>query len=98
MGIPSISTNLSGFGCFMQEHVADTRSYGIYIIDRRYKNPDESVNDLAQVSHHTAAWDLQHSRPFMPKMKLVLFPAYRLSLIFIPIAKVNLRILEIILS
>ncbi|CAN0242598.1 unnamed protein product [Lampetra planeri] len=36
MGIPSISTNLSGFGCFMGEHVADPMSYGIYILDRRY--------------------------------------------------------------
>lgn len=28
MGIPSISTNLSGFGCFMEEHIADPTSYG----------------------------------------------------------------------
>ena len=49
MGIPSISSNLSGFGCFMQEHIQDPRSYGIYINDRRFKNPDDSVNELAQV-------------------------------------------------
>lgn len=30
MGIPSISTNLSGFGCFMEEHIADPTSYGTY--------------------------------------------------------------------
>lgn len=28
MGIPSVTTNLSGFGCFMQEHVADPAAYG----------------------------------------------------------------------
>lgn len=28
MGIPSVTTNLSGFGCFMQEHVADPTAYG----------------------------------------------------------------------
>lgn len=28
MGIPSISTNLSGFGCFMEEHIADPSAYG----------------------------------------------------------------------
>lgn len=28
MGIPSVTTNLSGFGCFMQEHVADPEAYG----------------------------------------------------------------------
>ncbi|GAB6025988.1 hypothetical protein CHUAL_011954 [Chamberlinius hualienensis] len=48
MGIPSVSTNLSGFGCFMAEHVADPVSYGIYIIDRRHKSTEESVQQLAQ--------------------------------------------------
>lgn len=51
MGVPSVTTNLSGFGCFIQEHVADPISYGIYIVDRRYKNPEESVQQLAQVVH-----------------------------------------------
>uniref|UniRef100_A0A8C6KHN4 Glycogen [starch] synthase n=1 Tax=Nothobranchius furzeri TaxID=105023 RepID=A0A8C6KHN4_NOTFU len=46
MGIPSISTNLSGFGCFMEEHIADPSAYGIYILDRRYKGVDESCNQL----------------------------------------------------
>jgi len=48
MGIPSVTTNLSGFGCFMAEHIADPVSYGIYIVDRRQKSPDESVNQLAE--------------------------------------------------
>ncbi|KAK2167807.1 hypothetical protein NP493_1259g00013 [Ridgeia piscesae] len=48
MGIPSVSTNLSGFGCFMNEHVADPSSYGIYIVDRRYLSPEESVQQLTQ--------------------------------------------------
>uniref|UniRef100_K1QSC1 Glycogen [starch] synthase n=1 Tax=Magallana gigas TaxID=29159 RepID=K1QSC1_MAGGI len=48
MGIPSISTNLSGFGCFMQEHINDPKSYGLYIVDRRYKSPDESIHQLTQ--------------------------------------------------
>lgn len=49
MGIPSVSTNLSGFGCFMQEHVADPAAYGIYIVDRRFRAPDESCNQLTQI-------------------------------------------------
>lgn len=48
MGIPSITTNLSGFGCFMEEHIADPTAYGIYIVDRRFKSSDESCNQLAQ--------------------------------------------------
>lgn len=53
MGIPSISTNLSGFGCFMQEHINDPKSYGLYIVDRRYKSPDESIHQLTQVTMGT---------------------------------------------
>lgn len=48
MGIPSISTNLSGFGCFMAEHIADPMSYGIYVVDRRFISLDESLDQLAQ--------------------------------------------------
>jgi len=50
MGIPSMTSNLSGFGCFMQEHIADPKSYGIYIIDRRFQSVDNSAQQLAQVS------------------------------------------------
>lgn len=32
MGIPSVSTNLSGFGCFMEEHIADPSAYGAFQI------------------------------------------------------------------
>lgn len=49
MGIPSITTNLSGFGCFMEEHIDDPQTYGIYIVDRRFKSADESCSQLAQV-------------------------------------------------
>ncbi|XP_018590392.1 glycogen [starch] synthase, muscle-like isoform X2 [Scleropages formosus] len=46
MGIPSVSTNLSGFGCFMEEHIADPSAYGVYILDRRYRSVDESCSQL----------------------------------------------------
>ncbi|KAH0560731.1 hypothetical protein KQX54_007707 [Cotesia glomerata] len=47
MGSPSITTNLSGFGCFMQEHIADPMSYGIDIVDRRFTDVESSVQQLA---------------------------------------------------
>lgn len=47
MGIPSITTNLSGFGCFMEEHIQDPKSYGIYIVDRRYIGLESSVQQLS---------------------------------------------------
>ncbi|KAJ3374300.1 glycogen synthase isoform 1 [Allomyces arbusculus] len=46
MGVPSITTNLSGFGCYMEEMVESPDDYGIYIVDRRMKSVDESVNHL----------------------------------------------------
>ncbi|CAB3404416.1 unnamed protein product [Caenorhabditis bovis] len=51
MGIPSVSTNLSGFGCFMQEHVDDPDEYGIYVVDRRFQGGEESVCQLAQIMY-----------------------------------------------
>uniref|UniRef100_A0AAJ7SU44 Glycogen [starch] synthase n=1 Tax=Petromyzon marinus TaxID=7757 RepID=A0AAJ7SU44_PETMA len=48
MGIPSVTTNLSGFGSFMAEHIADPTSYGIYIVDRRFKSPEESCEQLTR--------------------------------------------------
>ena len=49
MGIPSVSTNLSGFGRFMAEHIADPCSSGIYLVDRRFRNAEESISQLAEV-------------------------------------------------
>eukprot|EP00053_Salpingoeca_punica_P015227 m.139772 g.139772 ORF g.139772 m.139772 type:complete len:662 (+) comp16658_c0_seq1:365-2350(+) len=46
MGVPSVTSNLSGFGLFMEEFVDEPSSYGIYVIDRRFLNPDESINKL----------------------------------------------------
>ncbi|KAK2763161.1 glycogen synthase isoform 1 [Arachnomyces sp. PD_36] len=46
MGVPSITTNLSGFGCYMEELLENSSDYGIYIIDRRMKGIDDSVNQL----------------------------------------------------
>ena len=48
MGIPSITTNLSGFGCFMQDMIDRPEDEGCYIVDRRMKSPEESVTQLAE--------------------------------------------------
>lgn len=46
MGVPSITTNLSGFGCFMSEVITYPSDYGIYIVDRRAKGVEDSLNQL----------------------------------------------------
>ncbi|CAK8692413.1 glycogen [starch] synthase, muscle-like [Clavelina lepadiformis] len=51
-GIPSVTTNLSGFGCFMQSHLSDPEAYGIYIVDRRFKSSDESCSQLTDYLYH----------------------------------------------
>ncbi|KAG0234019.1 glycogen synthase isoform 1 [Mortierella sp. GBA43] len=48
MGVPSITTNLSGFGCYMDDNIVDSSEYGIYIVDRRMKSVEESVQQLAE--------------------------------------------------
>ena len=46
MGIPSITTNLSGFGCFMQDLIERPQDEGCYIVDRRSQSVEDSVNQL----------------------------------------------------
>lgn len=48
LGIPSVTTNLSGFGCYIEETVESPSDYGIYIVDRRMKSVEESVNQLCE--------------------------------------------------
>jgi glycogen(starch) synthase len=49
MGVPSVTTNLSGFGSYMEENIENPQDYGIYIVDRRMKSVEESIQQLADV-------------------------------------------------
>ncbi len=51
MGVPSVCTNLSGFGNFMHRHVDDPEAPGIFILDRRFVGPDESIAQLADMMY-----------------------------------------------
>lgn len=46
MGVPSITTNLSGFGCYIEGLIENSKDYGIYIVDRRNKGVDDSIEQL----------------------------------------------------
>lgn len=46
MGIPSVTTNLSGFGCFMQDLIERPEEEGCYIVDRRMQSVEDSVAQL----------------------------------------------------
>lgn len=54
MGVPSITTNLSGFGCYMEELIENASDYGIYIVDRRMKGIDDSVTQLTTFMYEFA--------------------------------------------
>ncbi|KAK0413553.1 hypothetical protein QR680_006867 [Steinernema hermaphroditum] len=49
MGVPSVTTNLSGFGCFIQDNVEQPETYGAFVLDRRFRNQNESIDQLTQV-------------------------------------------------
>jgi glycogen(starch) synthase len=46
MGIPNVTTNLSGFGCFMEDLLETPEDYGCYIVDRRSQGVENSVEQL----------------------------------------------------
>ena len=44
-----MTSNLSGFGCFMEEHLENPAEHGVYIIDRRNKSVEGSVKQLTDI-------------------------------------------------
>lgn len=57
MGVPSVTTNLSGFGCYMQDQIVDPQSYGIYIVDRLNVGLEDSITMLAKWIFHIEKQD-----------------------------------------
>ncbi len=49
MGVPSVTSNLSGFGTFIASEVPDHDRRGIYVIDRRHQDTARAIDDLAQI-------------------------------------------------
>lgn len=50
-GVPSITSNLTGFANFITRRVADPESNGLFIIDRRFKGFEEGKNQMANVMY-----------------------------------------------
>ncbi len=48
MGVPSVTTNLSGFGTFIAAEVPDHARRGIYVVDRRNKDAGSALDELGQ--------------------------------------------------
>ena len=47
LGVPSITTNLSGFGCFLEERLGNSSDYGVFLVDRKGRSGEAAVEQLA---------------------------------------------------
>jgi glycogen(starch) synthase len=48
MGVPAVTTDLSGFGAYVQRYIAEHQAQGIYVMNRRTAGFDDSVNELVE--------------------------------------------------
>jgi len=48
-GIPSVTSDLSGFGSFVEKHFPEKEKYGLYMVNRLHKNYDDAANQLANI-------------------------------------------------
>jgi len=49
MGIPSVCTDLSGFGAFIQANILDAEENGIWVLKRRHVDAGDTIDQLANV-------------------------------------------------
>ncbi len=50
-GIPSVTSDLSGFGDYIIHHIEDHEKYGLFVIERGKRTFEWSANQLADVMH-----------------------------------------------
>jgi len=46
LGIPTVTTDLSGFGAYVERNVPDALNHGLLVLNRSHQSPDESINQL----------------------------------------------------
>ena len=46
-GVPAVTSDLSGFGDYVEKHIPDWNERGIYLVNRRDRNFDQAANQLA---------------------------------------------------
>ena len=49
LGTPSVTSNLSGFGEYVLDHIEEPNKKGLYVLDRKKGNYQEEKNNLAQL-------------------------------------------------
>ncbi len=57
LGIPSISSDLSGFASFLEKNISNYNKNGFYIIKRKNKNYFDSVEELSNIMYNFLCMD-----------------------------------------
>jgi glycogen synthase len=52
LGLPAVTTDLSGFGAYAQRHIPNHQDRGILVLNRRTKSFDAAVDDLVEYLFH----------------------------------------------
>jgi glycogen synthase len=48
-GVPTVTSDLSGFGDYVLQNMTDLEEQGIYVVERKNRSYEESVNDLTNM-------------------------------------------------
>ncbi len=56
-GIPTVTSDLSGFGDFMLQIMKDYENVGVYVVDRKDKNFDQAAEQLANLLYKFVTMD-----------------------------------------
>ncbi len=51
LGLPTVTTDLSGFGAYVQSTISDALSNGVLVLGRSKQTPDESIEQLTSFLH-----------------------------------------------
>jgi glycogen(starch) synthase len=52
LGLPAVTTDLSGFGAYAQRHIPNHEERGILVLNRRTKSFDAAIDDLVEYLLH----------------------------------------------
>lgn len=57
MGIPAVTSDLAGFGRFVQEHMPDHDDFGLWVLRRRGRGYHDAADELASIMEHITNMD-----------------------------------------
>jgi glycogen(starch) synthase len=52
LGVPAVTSDLSGFGAYVERHISDNESQGVKVLKRRWESFEQSADSLAGYLQH----------------------------------------------